>query len=249
MADPYSAGGGGGRASSTTDNTQDALDQLYELVWPFSPQTAQQLNEMMLLLHRSSTKRYSDIQTINSTLSTGVGNVTGPASAVSGNIATFSGTTGKIIADSGSSVGSIGGSPVGGILKQSQVTITNAQMKSLNTTPVDVVAAPGAGFIAIPVMCWVHTSIPVTGYNTANSCSLRYTGIAVDIGNAQTLASTSAEDSYKYISIQGVNFNSANTNPANTAVTLRATGNLTGGDAANTFSTVVTYIVVATTIF
>lgn len=40
-------------------------------------------------------------------LAAGVGDVTGPASAVSGNLAVFDGTTGKVIADSGESVASI----------------------------------------------------------------------------------------------------------------------------------------------
>lgn len=232
MADPYSTGGGGGRSTAVTEVSSDALDQLYEITYPFSSNTAQQLNEMIRLLHRAATST----RTI---LSTGVGNVTGPTSAIDGNIAIFSGITGKIIADGGAR-GALS-SLVDGTMKQARIQITDAQMKTLNTVPVDVIDAPGTNKIAIPIMCWVHSSI-VTGYNTANSCSLRYSGIAVDIGNAQTLASTTAEDSYKYISIQGTNFNSANQSVVDTKVQIRATGNLTGGNVANFFNVIVTYI-------
>lgn len=241
-------GSGGGSATNLTENSAYALDMPYDVSGQPSSEKMQQIAEMLEMLFRNGTLSASAIATLVTLISgSGSGDVTGPSGAVDGNVAVFNGVTGKIIKDGGA-IGAINGSPVGGILKQTQVTVTNAQMKSLNTSPVDVITAPGAGKIVIPVMCWVH-SVVVTGYNTSNSCSLRYNGIAVDIGNAQTLASTIAEDSYKYISIQGTNFNSSGSSPVNTKVQLRATGDLTLGAVGNTFSVVVTWIEVATTLF
>lgn len=241
-------GAGGGRASDTDTDDNYALDKPYDLSGEPTAEKMQQLDEMLAFLFKGLTRGRSSITDLQNVFgSGGSGDVVGPSSAVDGDMAVFDGVTGKLIKDGGA-IGAINGSPVGGILKQTRVIVTNAQMKALNTTPVEVISAPGSGKIVIPVMCWVHSSIAV-GYNTSNSCSLRYNGIAVDIGNAQTLASNSAEDSYKYISIQGVNFNSANTNPANSAVMIRATGDLSLGDAANTFNVVVTWIEVASALF
>lgn len=244
MAD-LERGGGGGRAGAETDDNY-ALDKPFDVNGIPTADKMALIDEMFSILFKSMTRGKSAVDTLRLLTGSG-GDVTGPTGATDGNLAVFNGITGKIIKDGGA-VGAINSSPVGGILKQAQITITNAQMKTLNTVPVDVIPAPGAGKIVIPVMCWVH-SVIVTGYNTSNSCSLRYNGIAVDIGNAQQLAGNTPEDSYKYMSIQGTNFNSASTNPANTKVQIRATGDLTLGAVGNSFSVVVTWIEVTTALF
>lgn len=57
----YDFGGGGGPATSLTENDADALSRLYELGWPITAETLQQLNEMLDQLYKSIVKRKAEI--------------------------------------------------------------------------------------------------------------------------------------------------------------------------------------------
>lgn len=57
----YDFGGGGGPATFLTENDADALSRLYELGWPITAETLQQLNEMLDQLYKSIVKRKAEI--------------------------------------------------------------------------------------------------------------------------------------------------------------------------------------------
>jgi hypothetical protein len=81
----------------------------------------------------------------NSSSGGGGGNVTGPSSSVAGDIAIFSDTTGKVIADSGVNISSLG------LIQVATITLTSLQIKSLRATPIAFVPAAGANTVFVPV--------------------------------------------------------------------------------------------------
>jgi len=101
----------------------------------------------------------------------GGGDVTGPASAVSGNFASFNGTTGKIIQDSGFAANSF--ATVAGSVTAVTVGLSEAQFEALNTTPITLVAAQGANKVIMPVAWWMETNV-TTAYPNNPIFSLAY---------------------------------------------------------------------------
>ena len=70
------------------------------------------------------------------------GDVVGPSSSFDGDIAIFSGTTGKVIVDSGIPISSLGS------IQVASVTLTSLQIKSLNGTPMTIIPALGGTKVA-----------------------------------------------------------------------------------------------------
>lgn len=99
------------------------------------------------------------------------GDVTGPASATADNLASFNGTTGKIIKDSGFAASTF--ATVAGSVNAVTITLTEAQFEALNTTPFTLVAAQGASKVIMPVAWWMETNV-TTAYANNPVFSLAY---------------------------------------------------------------------------
>lgn len=163
------------------------------------------------------------------------GDVTGPGSATSGNFASFNGTTGKIIQDSGFSSGSF--ATVGGSVVRVTTTLTEAQFEASNTTPVTLVAAQGSNTVIVPIY-WAPEVNLTTNYPNNPVFSIAY---AVDptqgILATYTMGINAGAPSTKLIVGASNNpafltFAYGTTDPRNSALVFRANGNPDASGAA-----------------
>ncbi len=157
------------------------------------------------------------------------------------------------------------------IVRRATVTLTDAQVKALPTTPFSLVAAPGSGLLLVPhqIILMVNTNAAI--YTNINAASSIWAGL----GSAAMLSSLIANDAgvsvadvTAFIGTAGkwatmlrwpfednrgdangwgpmayiYDYSAANTN---TALTLQmdnaGSGNLTGGNAANGLRAIVLY--------
>lgn len=149
-------------------------------------------------------------------------------------------------------------------LFESTIVLTNAQIKALPTTPLVLVAAPGAGIAYVPISINLHSDFTAGAYTNVNADS--YLGAYIGdwfsnfIGNDSSIPITFLSDflsalelyvqlvSYTF-SQQIVNWgnlafnfgpNMAN-NPIGLYFENNGSGNLTGGNAANTLTVTTFY--------
>lgn len=132
-----------------------------------------------------------------------------------------------------------------------RITLTNAQLKAINTTPITVLAAPGANKIIIPIS-WYSifnyggTSVFTGGgsvlltYN--NNTSVATPGAIMPLGS---MVSSNSSDRVVYGTTA---ISSATTGLfVNQPLTITATANFTGNAANdNTVSTSINYIIIST---
>lgn len=270
----YSIGGGGGKASGPTENEGHAQDKPYDLYFPLTADSVQQLNEMFDLLFKSATKTAADVADAAST-SGGSGDVTGPssvtdgdialfngatgkiikdgsklgtdlvtgpASATTARIATFNGTSGKIIQDSGFLVSDVITSA--GSLSSIEVTLTDAQIKTLNSSPVTIIPAPGANFFIHPIIYDLKKNTVAGAYNTAPTLDLRFSGVVMNL--ATSLSSTLSTAGTQWIAGNAVGWSSSAT-VENLGVVLFSSADVTGGNGANSLRVTIVYKIVPTT--
>jgi len=178
----------------------------------------------------------------------GGGDVTGPASAVSGNFASFNGTTGKIIQDSGFAANSF--ATVAGSVVAVTVNLTEAQFEALNTTPFTLVPAQGASKVIMPVSVWMEVNI-TTAYPNNPVFSLAYASYpTLNILTTWTMTINGAAPATRLQVGQNNNptdrlFTYATNDPRNMALVLRANGDPDPSGAA-TAKLHLTYVVMTT---
>jgi hypothetical protein len=104
----------------------------------------------------------------------GTGDVVGPASAVDDRIATYDGTTGKLIQDGGKTIAEL---QLGATaLKFATLEISEAQLETMDTsTGFTLVSAPGSGKILVPVTFAVRLATS-DNYTNAPQFQLKYNG-------------------------------------------------------------------------
>lgn len=149
----YTPGGGGGPSRQIDENTTDALSRPYDVGWPATADTMQQINEMFDILFKSNVKRADDITTLQSGLA---------------------------------------GISFSSDLITARRIITNAEIDTLNATPITIVPAPGVGLVNIPILWAIHVSKAVNPWSTTSNFRLRFSGIATDLCATIAASLTSA---------------------------------------------------------
>jgi hypothetical protein len=130
------------------------------------------------------------------------------------------------------------------LLRVASVTLTDAQIKALPTTAIQIVAAPGAGKVIAPLTAIILTEI-TTEYTNVNSPSM-----LVIAEGAASVFDTDADDRALYFpdaDIVQLSTLASVTRMENTALSILSSnelGNFTGGNAANTLKVTVYYMVV-----
>ncbi len=131
---------------------------------------------------------------------------------------------------------------LGGSVLTATLTPSDAQIDAMNATPVQIVAAPGAGLTLIPFWWSLRGTKAVNPWSTTSSFRLRYTGIATDLTNNIAALLTTAGANTIAISTGAVaySFNVAtgSTDPANLGLEISLAADVTqgtGGATAYTF--------------
>jgi hypothetical protein len=125
---------------------------------------------------------------------------------------------------------------------QSRVVLTDTQIQSLNTTPVEVIAAPGASKYIRVLGCFAVKNTSAGTYAATANLRIRYAGIATDLVTASGLLLNSLDKRWKYFNV--VDVTTSTTDSANTAVQVSSSADVTGGNAANYIVVEVLYSVV-----
>lgn len=127
--------------------------------------------------------------------------------------------------------------------------LTNAQIKALPTTPIEIIPAPGAGKIIVPISAFLHlkTTVAYASFDVLLSFSLiRGTaGSPLFVHTfADDLLDSTANTNGNMLE---VTVNDADADVVNKALNLKvdngSTGDFTGGDAANFLSVSVLYYI------
>jgi hypothetical protein len=124
-------------------------------------------------------------------------------------------------------------------MKIADVTLTAAQILTGNATPVDVVAAPGAGYIIIPVKFFLFLDYGSAAYATNTDFRFEINGVAVSATNTTMLPGVAD----RYTTMATVDYDTT-TDLRNQAIKFEVqTGNPTNGGTGGTIRVVTLYTV------
>lgn len=238
----YPIGGGGGRIRVPEENTDSALSKPYDMRGDWSGLKSDQLDEMLETLFRSSRQTQEIVQIIEND----GGDVVGPSSAVDDRIATFDGTTGKLIQDGGYSISDIATILISGVSFASvSRTFTNDELKSLNTVPITIVSGV-ANKILIPLWGVWHNN-QVAGYSTSQNVNIFHATVAsiqslmlFSIGVTGGIAINRYTYSGAVVAFDDLSVN----NPVGDPLIIRSGGDVTSGNASNYAKLYLIYMIV-----
>ena len=147
-----------------------------------------------------------------------------------------------------------------GLLQKATVTLTNAQIKALPTTPVEVVAAPGAGKLLVALYSVFALTTHAGDYTNINAAAQLGVDLSFGLSTSAGVlneASGGGVSGVLAVGGPGIGFvgHTGNSPPfeppttfVNTALVVAAlnggSGDFTGGNGANTLKVTVYYVVV-----
>lgn len=141
-------------------------------------------------------------------------------------------------ADGSYAVPSTGGSAE--VLK-ARVVLTDAQIKTLNTVPVQIIAAPGVGKYVNIIGCTTLRDTTAGVYSFATACQIRYAGTSNFLVPNLALALTTSDKRWARWPIGALDYV---TDPTNKVAEILSGNALTGGNAANYCVIEVVYTIV-----
>ena len=124
-----------------------------------------------------------------------------------------------------------------------RISLTDAQIQSLNTAPVTVIAAPGAKKYVVPIGCGVIKDTSAGAYSATPNFSLRWSGVSHELTTPKSLGLNAANKTWERIGIQATDIGDT-TDITNLAVVARLTADVTGGNVVNYAVIEAVYIVV-----
>jgi hypothetical protein len=117
--------------------------------------------------------------------------------------------------------------------------LTAAEIRSLNSSPIEVVPAPGAGLILVPLSWDVQRQV-TSAMSASTTWSLVYTGRSTSLIGTFTSSLTTQDTRWGMMG--GANYAMNANSDVNTGLTMRSSADVTGGAA--TARVVVHYMVV-----
>lgn len=191
-------GGGGGRAGAATDDNY-TLDKPYDVSGEPTADKMQSIDEMLASLYSRFTRLKQE----------GIDVLTAAVAILN------SGSSGSIADGTGPWL-------------TASITLTEAQLETLNTIPVTFVAAPGANLVIVPIMMtanWEITSV----YTNNPTFGTTFGGAGAAPTSSQSMNSTATGKRLMWVhSPTVVLYTPAGTYPANTDLKLTSSANLTG---------------------
>ena len=142
------------------------------------------------------------------------------------------GAAGTVLTSAGAGADPSWVAPAGGTPNpnHAQVIYNHSQILAANTTPVEMIPAPGAGKLVSLFALHSVKQTTAGGYATNPNWSARYNGVATDLCTAQSITITAADQRYRKFTTTDHNITSP---PFNTSVVMRGTADTTAGNAAN----------------
>lgn len=109
--------------------------------------------------------------------------------------------------------------------------VSSAEINSLNSSPIELVPAPGAGKIIVPVKIIYWFTRTTTAFTADPTIRTRYAGIATDLfsGVSFFMTTASAGETFRTLEPTDYNFGYGGSDPRNAAIQLSASVNNTTG--------------------
>jgi hypothetical protein len=114
---------------------------------------------------------------------------------------------------------------------RARIVITDAQIKSLNTVPIEIVAAPAAGIMISPISLWIIKESTAGAYSANASIRLRWAGITTDLVTASNVSLAVTNKTINRLANPTLSL--LTVNPFATALQISSSADVTGGNAAN----------------
>jgi hypothetical protein len=155
------------------------------------------------------------------------------------------GASGTVLSSDGTDVSwqTVPSSGTGGAVVLIEGSITDAQIKSAASSPIDVISAPGANKI-ICVVYWSLTKDSTAGaYSGGANWKLNYAGNATDVASQITLSMASASKQWGPNTGGFTSLTYSTFDPTNKKLQLKSSGDITGGNAANSLKYTIAYYI------
>jgi hypothetical protein len=131
-------------------------------------------------------------------------------------------------------------------VKVATLTLTNAQLLALFATPVQIVPAPGAGKVIVPISCHARLERGTTAYSASRNLQVQWTGLTTNL--VQTISILFANgpgavlDQFFTTARTATLTLTAGVDPSNRAVEVTIqTGAITGGSSGDTLKIALLY--------